>query len=103
MKKILTLSAFIIPLMFTAHSFAGKIVDIERVGDHYTITYAPANKRFIECTAYNNSGDAIGGGEGFPSESVARVSMVVPLCGNYHNKYAGSNLRFACKEKDHLD
>ena len=78
--------------MFTKHSDAGEIVDTEWMANYLTITYSPANGR-VECTAYNSSGTAIGGGAGYATGSVARIIIVVP------DKYAGKGLRLSCREK----
>ena len=69
---------------------AGKIVDVERFQNFYTITYSPA-QGIVECTAFNSNGDGIGGAQGYSSRGVATVMVMVP------RKYAGKKLEFSCK------
>ena len=90
MKRMIILSTLLLSLVFTKHSVAGEIVDTEWLSNVLTITYSPASGT-VECTAYNSSGNAIGGGRGIAVGSVARIIIVVP------NKYAGKDLKLSCR------
>lgn len=92
MKLLLVLSIILFSVMITKTSEAGKIVDMEWAGGLLVVTYSPA-KSFVECTAYNSNGDAIGGAMSISSGGVARVLVDVPW------KYVGKKLRVSCKEK----
>lgn len=92
MKKLILISALLYSLTISTTSVAGEIVDIEWNAYLLSITYSPASG-WVDCTAYNSSGAAIGGGSGIASGTVARIVIRVP------NKYAGKDLKITCKEK----
>lgn len=90
-KSLLAVLAVFMVLVGMKPAVAGEVVDKEwDMLGHYIVTYSPARYR-VECTAFNSSGKAIGGGAGFPEGGVARVMIIVP------KKYVGSNLRVSCK------
>ena len=91
-KSLLAVLAFFMVLVGMKPAVAGQIVDREWVFNLLTVTYSPTQSR-VECTAFNSSGTAIGGGSGYPVGGVARVIIQVPM------KYEGKNLRVSCKEK----
>ena len=95
MKILLVLSTLLVStLLLTKSAVAGEIVDTEWTGNFLTITYSPA-RGWVECTAYNSSGAAIGGGETIASGTVARILIQLPT------KYSGSrkNIKVSCRPK----
>ena len=92
-KSLLAVLAVFMVLVGMKPAVAGQIVDREWTGNFLTVTYSPTQSG-VECTAFNSSGTAIGGGATIIAPGgVARVIIQVP------NKYAGKNLRVSCKEK----
>mgnify|MGYP003661009781 CR=1 FL=1 len=95
MKILLVLSTLLVStLLLTKYAVAGEIVDTEWTGNFLTITYSPA-RGWVECTAYNSSGAAIGGGEGLATGTVARVLMSVPE--KYAHRTKRESVKVACR------
>jgi len=94
-KKLLILSPFLFSLMFTKHSVAGEVTDLEwNILNQLVVTYYKGSSSLgttAECTAFNDSGNPIGGGIDLVQGGVARVSINVP------KKYVGQKLRVRCQ------
>ena len=85
---ILTTAGF----LFNFHAFSGEITDTEwNVLNQLVITYYSGTSSKVECTVFNNQNKPIGGGFGFASGGVARVSVSVP------KKYKNAKLTANCK------
>ena len=70
MKPLLVILAVFIVLVGVRPAVAGQIVDREWVGNFLILTYSPTQSARVECTAFNPSGAAIGGGNGYPGEAL---------------------------------
>ncbi|MDA8631761.1 hypothetical protein N9L29_03570 [Litoricolaceae bacterium] len=91
--KIRILSASILSaIVFASSSSGGEITDTEwDILDRLVITYYSGRNGRVDCTAFNESGSAIGGGFSYASGGVARVPIDVP------KKYQGKPLKVSCK------
>ncbi|MDA9096933.1 hypothetical protein N9J50_01220 [Methylophilaceae bacterium] len=94
MNKFIKASFILITsLSFSMPTLAGEITDMEwNFLQQLIVTYYKSGGAGqVNCTAWNQERKAIGGGSGFYSGNIARVSITTPT------KYVGKNLSVSCK------